>query len=171
MARILLVEDNEMNRDMLCALLAADGHKAAVAENGRVALEAIKGHQTVAELATRHELHPTQITAWKREAIEAYFGDVRAADERALELMLFMSDFREAMWAVLQQGISTLDVDFVAYAAEHFDRLLANASAPAFERALRDALAAANQRKRLALAGGDAAADGSVTPLNRGGAM
>jgi len=36
----------------------------------KVALEAIKGHQTVAELATKHELHPTQIAAWKREAIE-----------------------------------------------------------------------------------------------------
>jgi hypothetical protein len=43
------------------------------------------------------------------------------------------------MWGVLQQGISTLDVDFVAYATEHFDRLLGNATAPAFERALRDA--------------------------------
>src|SRR5205823_9244518 len=36
----------------------------------KVALEAIKGHETVAELATKHELHPTQIAAWKREAIE-----------------------------------------------------------------------------------------------------
>jgi transposase len=36
----------------------------------KVALEAIKGHQTVAELATKHELHPTQIAAWKREEIE-----------------------------------------------------------------------------------------------------
>jgi transposase len=27
----------------------------------KVALESINGHQTVAELATRHELHPTQI--------------------------------------------------------------------------------------------------------------
>src|SRR5664279_1194717 len=36
----------------------------------KVALEAIKGHQTVAELATKHERHPTQIAAWKREAIE-----------------------------------------------------------------------------------------------------
>jgi transposase len=36
----------------------------------KVALEAIKGHETVAELATRHGLHPTQIGAWKREAIE-----------------------------------------------------------------------------------------------------
>jgi hypothetical protein len=42
------------------------------------------------------------------------------------------------MWGVLQEGISTLDVDFRAYAAEHFDRLLANAAAPRFERALRE---------------------------------
>jgi copper/silver efflux system protein len=33
----------------------------------KVALEAIKGHETVAELATRHGLHPTQIAAWKRD--------------------------------------------------------------------------------------------------------
>ena len=36
----------------------------------KVALEAIQGNRTVAELATKHELHPTQIAAWKREAIE-----------------------------------------------------------------------------------------------------
>ena len=36
----------------------------------KVALEAIKGHETVAELATRHGLHPTQIAAWKRAAVE-----------------------------------------------------------------------------------------------------
>jgi transposase len=36
----------------------------------KVALEAIKGHETVAELATKHELHPTQIAAWKREAVD-----------------------------------------------------------------------------------------------------
>jgi len=36
----------------------------------KVALEAIQGHRTVADLATKHELHPTQIAAWKREAIE-----------------------------------------------------------------------------------------------------
>jgi len=36
----------------------------------KVVLEAIKGHEAVAELATKHELHPTQIAAWKREAVE-----------------------------------------------------------------------------------------------------
>ena len=43
------------------------------------------------------------------------------------------------MWGVLQQGISTLDVDFVAYADEHFDRLLHNASGPPFGEHLREA--------------------------------
>jgi adenylate cyclase len=39
---VLVVDDIEMNRDMLCSLLQADGHKTAVAENGRLAVELIK---------------------------------------------------------------------------------------------------------------------------------
>ena len=83
-----------------------------------------------------HELTPDQ---------DAYFlaaydgGEARPARLARLTLMRVVSDFREAMWGVLQQGISTLDVDFVAYAGEHFDRLLANASGPAFERSLHEA--------------------------------
>jgi thiamine kinase-like enzyme len=68
--------------------------------------------------------------------LEAYAGEVRAAALARITLMRVLSDFREAMWGVLQQGISTLDVDFVAYAAKHFDRLLTAASRPAFDRAL-----------------------------------
>ncbi len=70
--------------------------------------------------------------------LRAYDG-VDTKPERLARLVLFrvVSDFREAMWGVLQQGISTLDVDFREYAAEHFDRLLANASTPRFEHALR----------------------------------
>ena len=71
--------------------------------------------------------------------LHGYEGEVRRPRLARLLLMRIVSDFREAMWGVLQQGISTLDVDFVAYAAEHFDRLLANAATPVFERALRDA--------------------------------
>lgn len=36
----------------------------------KVALEAIKGKQTIAELGARHGLHPNVITNWKRQAIE-----------------------------------------------------------------------------------------------------
>ena len=72
------------------------------------------------------------------EVLRAYDGDVRRERLARLTLMRTVSDFREAMWGVLQQGISTLDVDFVAYAGEHFDRLIRNATAPSFERALRE---------------------------------
>jgi hypothetical protein len=47
--------------------------------------------------------------------------------------MRVMSDFREAMWGVVQQGISTLDVNYVAYADTHFSRLLQNAADESFE--------------------------------------
>ena len=36
----------------------------------KVALEAIRGDQTINELASRYELHPNMITNWKRQAID-----------------------------------------------------------------------------------------------------
>ena len=72
----------------------------------------------------------------RRLLLEAYFGSVRPADERALELMRFMSDFREAMWGVVQTAVSALDFDFPNYADEHFARLDRTAVDPAFQLAL-----------------------------------
>jgi len=82
-----------------------------------------------------HELAPDEDAA----LLAAYEDEVRPDRLARLTLMRTVSDFREAMWGVLQQGISTLDVDFVAYAGEHFERLLSGATTPAFERALREA--------------------------------
>jgi transposase-like protein len=36
----------------------------------RVALEAIRGEKTVAQIAAHHEVHATQVTAWKTELLE-----------------------------------------------------------------------------------------------------
>lgn len=36
----------------------------------RVALEAAKGQQTISELAGKHNLHPNQISQWKRQLLE-----------------------------------------------------------------------------------------------------
>jgi thiamine kinase-like enzyme len=74
-----------------------------------------------------------------RLLLAAYFGVQRPADLAALRLMRLMSDFREAMWGVLQSGISKLDFDFREYADKHFSRLLLAASDPDFEHYLRQA--------------------------------
>ena len=67
----------------------------------------------LANFSINHELDAAQSEA----LLGAYFGEARPADLEALELMRFMSDFREAMWGVVQSAVSELDFDFVAYAA------------------------------------------------------
>ena len=36
----------------------------------RVALEALRGDKTIQEIAGRHKLHPNQVSAWKRQAMD-----------------------------------------------------------------------------------------------------
>lgn len=68
--------------------------------------------------------------------LEAYVGAVRPQDARSLELMRFMSDFREAMWGVVQSALSELDFDFRGYAEEHFRRMQRTAAERPFVAAL-----------------------------------
>ena len=83
-----------------------------------------------------HELSPEADAV----LLEAYDRDhPRPSRLARVALMRVVSDFREAMWGVLQQGISSLEVDFVEYASASFDRLLANAATARFERAIRAA--------------------------------
>jgi transposase len=54
----------------------------------RVALEAIKGEQTLAELGGKHGVHQTMIAAWKRQAVDgmaATFGTKAEASPGASE--------------------------------------------------------------------------------------
>jgi transposase len=39
-----------------------------------VTLEALRGDKTVQEIAAKRQLHPTQVSTWKRQAIEGMAG-------------------------------------------------------------------------------------------------
>jgi thiamine kinase-like enzyme len=71
--------------------------------------------------------------------LKAYFGEASPAQRASLGLMRFMSDFREAMWGVVQSGVSELDVDFNDYASTHFERMQKTAADPSFDRSLAEA--------------------------------
>ena len=71
-----------------------------------------------------------------------YFGEPATERRRAtLALFRYMSDFREAMWGVLQTAVSDIKFDFEDYARRHFARLTEAGADPRFEARLQEARA------------------------------
>jgi len=68
--------------------------------------------------AVQHEFTEEQDEILLRE----YFGQPIPAQHARLKLMKIMSDLREAMWGIVQIGVSKLDFDYVGYARKYFDR-------------------------------------------------
>lgn len=75
----------------------------------------------LANLAAQHRFGDEQDDL----LLHAYFGEPTPRRLARLKLMKCMSDFREAMWGMLQLGISALDFDFRGYANTYFERLRA----------------------------------------------
>lgn len=56
----------------------------------RVALEALRGEKTLAELAKQYDVHPNQITGWKNEAMQRLpevFGDAAGSHAMSREIV------------------------------------------------------------------------------------
>jgi transposase len=56
----------------------------APAFKAKVALDALKGSQTIVEIAERYQVHPNQITEWKKQLLEhaaEVFGKDKKADQ------------------------------------------------------------------------------------------
>ena len=49
----------------------------------RVALEALRGDKTIQEIATRHKVHPNQVSTWKRQAMDGLGAVFSNGAERA----------------------------------------------------------------------------------------
>ena len=84
----------------------------------RVALEAIRGEKTVAEIAAHHEVHATQVTAWKTQALEnmvGIFGGSAIAEDGKEQIR----ELREKI------GQLTMENDFLEQALGKFPGLSA----------------------------------------------
>ncbi|MBI3741758.1 MAG: phosphotransferase family protein [Chloroflexi bacterium] len=72
----------------------------------------------LANFAVHHGLDEEQ----DKFLLVEYFGEVTVRRVARHTLMKIASDVREAMWAMVQIGISKLDFDFRGYADKHFAR-------------------------------------------------
>jgi thiamine kinase-like enzyme len=91
----------------------------------------------LANLAAQHRYNDEQ----DELLVHSYFGALTPRRLARFKLMKPMSDFREAMWGLLQSCISQLAFDFRGYAATYFERLRAGFSDPRVD----DWLAVLNQ--------------------------
>jgi thiamine kinase-like enzyme len=88
----------------------------------------------LANFSNNHELSETE----DQLLLNCYFAEVKPQDMIHLNIMKIMSDFREAMWGLVQIGVSKLPFDFRAYANKHFDRLTQNVLNPNWEQWLKE---------------------------------
>ena len=75
----------------------------------KVGLEALRGDRTIQEIASRHQVHPNQVSTWKRQAM-AGLGEVfsNGADQARRDVEAEVHDLHAKI------GQLTVERDFLA---------------------------------------------------------
>ena len=88
----------------------------------------------LANFSTNHELSEEQ----DRWELECYFGKVTEKQIAHLNIMKVMSLFREAMWGMVQIGVSELDFDYRDYANKFFVRVFDTINDPRWDQWIKE---------------------------------
>lgn len=88
----------------------------------------------LANFSTNHELSEEQ----DRWELECYFEEVTEKQIAHLCIMKVMSLFREAMWGMVQIGISELDFDYRDYANKFFSRVFGTINDPRWDQWIKE---------------------------------
>ena len=73
----------------------------------KVALDAVKDDKTIAEVAQKHDVHPNQVTEWRRQLLDRA-ADVFSAGGAAAEPATDLKDLHAKI------GQQALEIDFLA---------------------------------------------------------
>jgi transposase-like protein len=84
--------------------MKAQRRRHAAAFKAKVALEAIKGQRSINEIASHYEIHPHQVTLWKRQVVE-HLADIFSDPHGRSELA------EQELRAQLYQEIGELKVE------------------------------------------------------------
>ena len=78
----------------------------------KVALEALRGDLTIAELSSKYEIHPTPVTKWKKQAVDG-MADIFSSNGRKTRDKSHEAEIKEIHAKI---GVLTVEKDFLAKA-------------------------------------------------------
>lgn len=92
--------------------------KFSTAEKYKIALEAIKGELTQAQISSKYQVHGTQINKWRKQALEY----LQAAFSNKLQVSALTADYEEKLGDLYKQiGQLKVENDFLKKKCDLFE--------------------------------------------------